>query len=199
MLTFNLIHERMNLLLSPPEHWTLTFLQVAGRVVGRYSGVNDAIIGPILAGFAATFDITYRIRMERGVPGDHDGWLETVDILTPIIYFLHFLFIGYFISLGEPFGSPRSLMGGINLCDARLECNVLLGSGLEPDGDLPTKFSMIMSIDVLGLDEEQRQRNTRHRNTVTKEEVPVSKLIPRVCYTYGVMVSLFMIRLARLK
>ncbi|EER11078.1 hypothetical protein Pmar_PMAR020057 [Perkinsus marinus ATCC 50983] len=135
MLTFNLIHERMNLLLSPPEHWTLTFLQVAG---------------PILAGFAATFDITYRIRMERGVPGDHDGWLETVDILTPIIYFLHFLFIGYFISLG-----------------------------LEPDGDLPTKFSMIMSIDVLGLDEEQRQRNTRHRNTVTKEEVPVSKLIPR--------------------
>ncbi|KAF4695001.1 pumilio domain member 4 [Perkinsus olseni] len=135
MLTFDLIHERMNLLLSPLEHWSLTLLQVSG---------------PILAGFAATFDITYRIRMERGVPGDHEGWIETVNILTPIIYFLHFLFIGYFISLG-----------------------------LEPDGDLPTKFSMIMSIDVLGLDEEQKQRKMRHMDTVTKQEAPVSELIPQ--------------------
>ncbi|KAF4652409.1 pumilio domain member 4 [Perkinsus chesapeaki] len=135
MLTFDIIHERMNLLLTPAEHWTLTVLQVAG---------------PILAGFAATFDITYRIRMERGVPGDHEGWIETVDILTPIIYFLHFLFIGYFISLG-----------------------------LEPDGELPTKFAMIMSIDVLGLDEEQQHRKMRHMATVTKQEAPVSELIPQ--------------------
>ncbi|KAF4676836.1 hypothetical protein FOL47_004770 [Perkinsus chesapeaki] len=109
------------------------------------------IIGPFLAGLCASFTIGYNMGQIRaneaivaGEPVDtsYETYLTAVNYISPVSYIIHMLCIGYLMSMA-----------------------------VEPDGSLPTKFSTVIQIDVLGLnkaDDAQENSNVSETNLASK-------------------------------
>jgi hypothetical protein len=147
MIVFATIHARMNVLLSRKELVALSFLLVAGPVLGCTGAILDDFAGEIYETIVA--------------------WL------TPASYLCHLGSITFFIAMGS-----------------------------EKDGNLPTKYATVISIDVLGLwdkgkvihDEDyERKDDPEWKGGVyveavtgwkkrwlkaTKREAPITQLIP---------------------
>ncbi|EER16445.1 hypothetical protein Pmar_PMAR021043 [Perkinsus marinus ATCC 50983] len=128
------------------------------------------IIGPFLAGLCASFTIGYNMgqisaneAIVAGEPVDtsYETYLTAVNYISPVSYIIHMLCIGYLMSMA-----------------------------VEPDGSLPTKFSTVIQIDVLGLkkDEEEEEANNTslesrldasRKKSAAKLERAATDLIPQ--------------------
>ncbi|KAF4729357.1 hypothetical protein FOZ62_027972, partial [Perkinsus olseni] len=101
------------------------------------------IIGPFLAGLCASFTIGYNMGQIRaneatiaGEPVDtsYETYLTAINYISPVSFIIHMLCIGYLMSMA-----------------------------VEPDGSLPTKFSTVIQIDVLGLNKEDQQQQQQEQ------------------------------------